>query len=142
MRLVFPFRPLARFAAAWLCLTATVSAADYSKISSDLRPLLANCSNKIEVIVQYNSPPQSCVSTGLLGGLTCSAVNLLGGVVKVVFSLVNAVSATLLPGDILSLSDQSNVTYISLDRPLQGALDYTAAGVNPPYAWSSGWDGT
>jgi serine protease AprX len=133
---------LTRCVALWLFLLTTLSAADYSKISPDLKPLLANPSNQINVIVQYNSSPQTCVSSGLLGGLVCTTVNLLGGVVKVVFSLINAVTSTLLPGDILSLSDQSNVTYISVDRSVQGSLDYTAAGVNAPYAWSSGWDGT
>jgi serine protease AprX len=135
-------RQLARCAALWLFLLTAASAADYSKISPDLKPLLANSSNNINVIVQYNSAPQTCVSTGLLGGLVCTTVNLLGGVVKVVFSLINAVSATLLPGDILSLSDQSNVAYISLDRPVQGVLDYTATAVSASYAWSSGWDGS
>jgi serine protease AprX len=40
------------------------------------------------------------------------------------------------------LSNQSNVTYISLDRPLVAALDYTTQAINAPLAWSSGWKGT
>src|SRR5581483_8884263 len=35
-----------------------------------------------------------------------------------------------------------NVAYVSLDRPLAASLDYSAAGVNAPAAWTSGWDGT
>src|SRR5580693_5858932 len=116
--------------------------ADNSKISPDLLPLLSNSSNKVNVIVQYNSPPQTCQGGGLLGGLLCTVVNLLGGVVNIVFSLVNAVAGTLTANDVISLSNQSNVTYISLDRPVAGSLDYTAAAVNAPYAWSSGLDGT
>ena len=87
-------RQSARLAALWLFLLAAASAADYSKISPDLKPLLANSSAKIDVIVQYNSPPQTCTSGGLLGGIICTTVNLLGGVLKVVFTLINAVSAT------------------------------------------------
>src|SRR5215475_8862546 len=77
--------------------------ADTSKISSDLLPLLANPSASVNVIVQYNSPPQTC-STGLLGALVCTTVNLLGGVVRTVFDLVNAVAGTLTMGDVLKLS--------------------------------------
>ena len=132
-----------RFLSVILVLMAAGSAfADDSKISPDLKPLLANPANKVTVIVQYNSPPQTCTSSGLLGGLICTVVNITGGVVNGVFNLINAVSATLSAGDIIPLSNQSNVTYISLDRPLKASLDYTAATVNAPYAWSSGWDGT
>lgn len=114
--------------------------ADNSKISPDLQPLLANPSNTINVIVQYNTPPQS--SGGLLGGLVGGVVNLVGGVLNTVFSLIPAVSATLHPSDILAVSNQPNVTYISLDRQLGATLDYTAAAVSAPTAWSYGLDGS
>jgi hypothetical protein len=91
--------------------------ADNSKISPDLQPLLANSSSKINVIVQYNTPPQQS-SGGLLGGLVGGVLNLLGGVLNTVFSLIPAVSATMQPADILGVSNQSNVAYISLDRPV------------------------
>src|SRR6185436_17078365 len=99
MRFYFHTRVSALVAVLWLLLVATASAADYSKISPDLQPLLGNPANKINVIVQYNSPPQTCTG-GFLGGIICTAVNLLGGVVKVVFTLVNAVSAIMQPADI------------------------------------------
>src|SRR3982075_1559460 len=108
--------PLARCTALFIVMLATASAADYSKISPDLKPLLANPSNKINVIVQYNSTP--CASSGLLGGVTCLTVNLLGGVLKTVLSLINAVAGILQPSDILSLSGRSDVSYISIDRSL------------------------
>ena len=60
-----PWR-LARCAALFLAMLATAAAADYSKISPDLKPLLANPSNKINVIVQYTSTP--------CGAAACSAV--------------------------------------------------------------------
>src|SRR5580704_6352858 len=114
---------------------------DNSKIPPDLQPLLANSSNKINVIVQYNTQPQQS-SGGLLGGLLGGVVNLVDGVLNTVFSLIPAVSATLHPSDILAVSNQSNVSYISLDRQLGASLDYTAAAVGAPEVWSSGWDGT
>ena len=93
------------------------------------------------MIVQYSSAPTQ-TSGGLFGGLLGGVLNLLGGVLNVVFSLIPAVSATLHPADIVAVSNQSNVTYISLDRPLGASLDYTAAAVSAPQAWSSGLDGT
>src|SRR6266567_3930735 len=105
--------------------------ADNSKISPDLLPLLSNPSNTVNVIVQYSSPPQTCTINILgLGGVVCTVVNLLGGVVKVVFTLINAVAGILHPGDIINLSNQSNVTYISLDRTVTGMLDYTTTAGN------------
>jgi len=88
-----------------LALLAVGSAlADNSKISPDLQPLLANPSNTVNVIVQYNSP-QGCSGGGLLGGLLCSVVNLLGGVVNVVFTLINGVAGTMQAGQVVSLSN-------------------------------------
>src|SRR5216683_3759388 len=92
-------RQLAKLCILWLVLIAAGTAlADDSKISPDLKPLLANPANNIHVIVQYNSPPQQTSGGGLLGGvggLVGVVVDLLGGVLNVVFSLIPAVSAIL-----------------------------------------------
>src|ERR1700680_4341853 len=117
-------------------LTIGAAFADDSKISPDLQPLIQNSSKNINVIVQYNSSPPS--SGGLLRGI----INRLGSIVNAVFSLIPAVAATLHPADILKLSNQSSVAYISLDRSLGATLDYSAGAVNAPAAWSSGVDGT
>ena len=69
-------------------LTIQIAFANESKISPDLQPLLQQPSAKINVIVQYNTPPPA---GGLLGGV----LNLLDGVVNLVFSLIPAVAATL-----------------------------------------------
>src|ERR1700680_1323030 len=93
-----------RLAALLLVLLVASSAfADNSKISPDLQPLLTNPSNTVNVIVQYNSAPQTC-SSGLLG-LVCTVVNIVGGVVKIVFTLVNAVAGTLHVSDVITLSN-------------------------------------
>jgi len=132
--------PIAPFAAMCLALVLACSAfANNSKISPDLQPLLTNSANNVNVIVQYNSP--LCAGSGLTV-VSCPAVNLLGGVVKEVFTMISAVAATLPAASVTTLSNKPNVTYISLDRSLGAALDYSANGVNAPVAWNSGWDGT
>src|SRR5208282_959703 len=122
-----------------LSIASGVLFANNSKISPDLQPLLANPSGTVDVIVQY-SAPQKC--PGLLGQLLCPVVNLLGGVVTSTFSLLNAVAATVHTSNLVALSNQSNVTYISLDRSLVAALDYTTQAVTAPMAWNLGWKGT
>src|SRR5579872_160314 len=134
-------RRLTPLAALWIILlTATSAYADNSKISPDLLPLLGN-SGSVNVIVQYNTPPQTC-STGLLGSLICTVTNIVGGVVHLVFGLINAVAATVQLSDVVNLSNQSNVTYISLDRAVSATLDYSTSAVNASVAWSAGLDGT
>jgi len=129
-------RQLSRCAVAWLTLLLVGSAfADNSKISPDLLPLLTNPSNSVNVIVQYNS---SLTSGGIIGGI----INLLGDAVNATFSLIPADSATMTAANVLTLSNQASVSYISLDRPLNATLDYSAAAVNAPFAWNSGLDGT
>jgi serine protease AprX len=140
--------PFGRCAILSLILLAGQAAlADNSKISPDLLPLLANPNNTVNVIVQYNTTPpqqsQSCSGggglLGLLGGVVCTVVNLVD---SVLFGLINAVAGTLHAGDVIALSNQSNVNYISLDRPVNATLDYTADAVNAPLVWNSGLDGT
>lgn len=109
-------------------LVARLAIADMSKISPDLQPLLANPSQQVNLIVQYSSSSSS--SGGLLGGLLGGILKIVGGLVNAVFSLIPAEQATMPAGNILALSDQSNVAYISLDRPVQAMLDYSAAAVS------------
>jgi len=54
-----------------LCVSAVPALADNSKISLDLQPLLANPSNNINVIVQYNTSPASL--SGGDSSAACSA---------------------------------------------------------------------
>src|SRR6266480_621890 len=141
-------RYLARCGTVWLVLLAVGSAfADNSKISPDLLPLLANPSQSVNVIVQYNSAPQQTCSSGggllgIVGGLVCTVVSVVKIVGSVLFGLINAVAGTMLAGDVVTLSNQSNVNYISLDRPLQASLDYADGAVNAPMAWNSGLNGS
>ena len=92
---------------AMLLSASTAAFADNSKISPDLLPLISsNPSASVNVIIQYNSPPQTC-TVGLLGGLLCTTVDLLGGVVQSVIGLINAVTGTLTGTQILNLSNDT-----------------------------------
>jgi serine protease AprX len=135
-------RVVARSTAVWSLLgLASAAFADNSKVSPDLLPLLANPSNNVNVIVQYDSGISLCAAGGLAGGMLCTTADLIGGVVNTVFTLINAVAGTMPAGDVTALSNQPGVSYISVDRALGATLDYSAAGVNAPVAWSAGWDG-
>src|SRR5580698_8991786 len=142
MRLVSKYsKTWCRFAVVWLTLLSAVTAfADTSKISPDLLPLLSGPRGNVNVIIQYNTPPQQ-QNTGLIGGLlgvVGAVVNLLGGIVNTVFSLIPAISATVDSGNLLAISHQSNVGYRSPDRALAGTLGYPTAPVSAPYAWNIG----
>src|SRR5690349_6680135 len=134
---------IARCAVLCLALLFAGSAiADNSKISPDLLPLLSNTSTQVNVIIQYNSQTSTSCSTGLLGALLCPVIKLVGGVVNSLLGVINGVFATMTTGDVINTSNQSNVNYISLDRPVRPMLDYTDAAVGAQYAWTSGLDGT
>lgn len=125
--------------ALWIALIfASAALANNAKMSPDLQPLLANPTSQVNVIVQYNS------ALPCLGGVSvsCTAGTLLGGVVSQVFTVINAVAGSMTIGNIIALSDQPNVSYISLDRPMLATLDYSTAAIGASTGWSSGWDGT
>src|SRR3984885_1020965 len=120
--------------------TVTVARADDSKLSPELR---GNQSTKqVQVIVQY-APGTQLNCSGLLGLVDClvNDVLKLGGKILVQLPLVNGVVALLDGNGITSLSNQSNVVYISLDRPLSPTLNNAAVAVNAPFAWQSNYTG-
>ena len=122
-------------------ILASTAFANNAKISPDLQALLSNPSSNVNVIVQFNSS-LPCSGGAFGGNIICPALTQLGGVINQVFTLINAVAETTAAGNVIALSNQPNISYISLDRPLLPTLDYSAAGVNAPVAWTSGWDGT
>jgi serine protease AprX len=102
-----------------------------SKIAPDLSVTLSTTSSPIAVIVQYNTSP------------TKNEIRLLAsspGTKQ--FVHVNAISATLTPAVVQTVAQDSNVAYISPNRPTQGSLDITTATVNATAAWSLGYNGT
>src|SRR6202049_4541807 len=118
-----------KFLALSLLATVTLAYADDSKISPDLR---ASRAQHARVVVQYNQAPGILDLGGLLG--------LLGTIISEV-PLLNAIVADLPLSNILSLSNQPNVKYISLDRTLTPTLSNAAPAINADSAWQSGYTG-
>src|SRR5438309_221573 len=123
-----------------LVLAITLAHADDSKISPDLRNYPST--QKAQVIVQY-APGTQVNCSGLLGLVSCLVNDIvkLGGTILGQLPLVNGVVALLDGNGIVNLSNQSNVVYISLDRPLTPSLSNAAAAVNADFAWQSNYTG-
>src|SRR6266566_2160801 len=137
-------RPMGRWArhsAAWgkrfgvlvlVLLAASWSAAQSSKLSRDLQSLPSSAT--VNVVVQYYNPP------------TTTDVNAAKGVGASngkAFGLVKGYRWTMSQGNVPSLiSKDSNIKYISLDRPLQGAMNNAVPAVGADIAHNLGYDGT
>src|SRR5258708_26969052 len=105
-----------------LMAAVTVAYADDSKISPELRNQPSN--QPAQVIVQY-APGTQVNCSGLFGLLGCLVNDILklGGVILGQLPLINGVVALLDGNGIQNLSNQSNVVYISQDRPLSPSDD-------------------
>src|SRR5271168_1370164 len=131
-----------RLALMLLLLFGTVSMAHASnpKLSPELQGY--NSTQQVQVIVQYAPGTQvNCAS--LLGLVDCLLNDIanLGGTILGQLPLINGVVALLDGNGIANLSKQSNVVYISSDRPLTPSLSNAAAAVNAEYAWQSNYTG-
>src|SRR6267378_6255997 len=129
-----------KFLILFLIATVTVAYADDSKISPELRSYQST--QKVQVIVQY-APGTQVNCSGLLGLVSCvvnDVVNL-GGAILGRLPLINGVVALLDCNGIVNLSNQSNVQYISLDRPLSPSLSNAAPAINAEFAWQSNYTG-
>ena len=102
-----------KFLAVLLMFAGTLAFADDTKISPDLKQSKAA---KMQVVVQYKQAP-ALLDLQLLATL---------GSILNALPVVNAVVAQLPLANILSLSNQSNVKYISLDRALAPNLSNAA----------------
>jgi serine protease AprX len=114
--------------------------ADNSKISPDLQN--SSSTGQVQVVVQY-APGTQLSCSGLLGLLGCvvNDVLKLGGAILGQLPLVNGLVASLDHNGIVSLSNQSNVVYISKDRSLTPFFDNAAPAVNAQVAWRSNYTG-
>src|ERR1700739_4799085 len=124
----------------FLIVSVTLAYADDSKISPELRNQPAT--QQTQVIVQY-APGTQVNCSGLLGLVDCLVNDILklGGTILSQVPLVNGVVALLDGNGIVSLSNQSNVVYISPDRPLKPTLSNAASAVNAEFAWQSNYTG-
>jgi serine protease AprX len=124
-----------------LALLAPLSLfADNSKISPDLQNSTSTA--QVQVVIQY-APGTQLSCSGLLGLLGCvvNDVLKLGGAVLGQLPIVNGLVASLDHNGIVSLSNQSNVVYISKDRSLTPFFDNAAPAVNASAAWQSNYTG-
>src|SRR5712691_4838567 len=123
-----------------LILSATLAYADDSKISPELRNQPST--QKAQVIVQY-TPGTQINCSGIIGLLVCAVDGILklGGAILGQLPLINGVVALLDGNGIQTLSNNSNVVYISLDRPLKPTLSNAASAVNAEFAWQSNYTG-
>jgi serine protease AprX len=114
--------------------------ADTSKIAPDLQS--SAYTGQTQVVIQY-APGTQVTCSGLLGLVDClvNDVVKLGGTVLGQLPLVNGVVALLDHNGIVSLSNQSNVVYISKDRSLTPFFDNAAPAVNASAAWQSNYVG-
>src|SRR6266853_1880361 len=113
--------------------------ADNSKIS----PALQNSTSQEQVVIQY-APGTQLSCSGIFGLLGCvvNDVLKLGGAVLGQLPIVNGLVASLDHNGIVALSNQSNVVYISKDRPLTPFFDNAAPAVNASAAWQSNYTGS
>jgi serine protease AprX len=103
-----------------------------SKISPDLQAVGSN--SNVNVIVQYFNPPNSN---------ELKAANLVGAANGKGLGLVKAYRWTLSRGKVPQfVSQDPNIKYVSLDRPLKGAMNYAVPAVNADVAHNLGYDGT
>src|SRR3954463_7875041 len=123
-----------------LIVSVTMAYADDSKISPELRNYPST--QKAQVVVQY-APGTQLNCSGLLGLVGCvlNTILKLGGTVLGQLPLINGVVAVLDGNGIVNLSNQSNVVYISADRPLMPTLSNAAPAVNADFAWQSNYTG-
>jgi serine protease AprX len=119
-------------AAAFAATTATSA-----KISPDAA---AATTSSVPVIIQYKQAPSS---------LETLLISLLGGVVKTALGTINALVVNVPLSGLNQLAADSNVTYISLDRPVNArqqvsitAAEYTSEPINAPAVWQKGFVGT
>src|ERR1700739_2235780 len=124
----------------FLIVSVTLAYADDSKISPELRNQPAT--QQTQVIVQY-APGTQVNCSGLLGLVDCLVNDILklGGTILSQVPIINGVVALLDGNGIQSLSNQSNVVYISQDRPLKPTLSNAASAVNAEFAWQSNYTG-
>jgi serine protease AprX len=123
-----------RHAAFWIVILTMASLAfgQSSKISPDLQALGPNVN--ANVIVQYYNPPNSndlkfAKSVGAANGKS--------------LGLANSYRWTTSPAKVQQLiSQDTNIKYVSVDRPLKGAMNFAVPAVNADVAHNLGYDGT
>src|SRR6266851_754551 len=121
-----------------IVFTAGLASAQSPKIAKDLQEKVdsvskANGDERVDVIVQFKHT---------LSEASHEKVRAKGGVLNARLHVVKAGAYSVPANRLKELAEDDDVAYISPNRHLKGHLDVTAATVNAPVAWASGWDGT
>lgn len=117
-------------------LAAGLSFADGKrhKLSKDLEGFEDSHGATVDVIIQFTKVPTAAQHAKVQGK---------GGVLKKNLDIIKGAHYTVPVEALESLADDPDVAYISPDRAVQGALDYTAVAVGAPVAWNIyGLDGS
>src|SRR6266851_2705651 len=115
-----------------LIMTAGFAFGQSSKISKDLANLPSSAS--VNVVVQYFSTPTSS---------DLDAAKSVGAANGKKLGLIKSYNWTVLQGNVKNLvANDANIKYVSLDRPLQGAMNYAVPAVGADMARILGYDGT
>ena len=109
-----------------LLLASLCASADDAKLAPELRGLTG--SGNITVIVQYSTAPTQNLLQGLL--------NLTGSILDQL-PIVNSLVASLPINQLVNLSGQPDVVYVSPDRPLRMMMDNAAGAVRAQAAWNA-----
>src|SRR5438876_3597812 len=117
----------------WGGLLAGTLYADRHKVSQDLADKLGQPDAFVDIVVRYNGDP----SDAELAGWTAKGAKL-----KDHMTHPRTVTFQAPAGLIDTLSDNPNVAYISIDRPVMAQFDYAEQTVNAPVAWAQGLDGS
>src|SRR6266568_1555832 len=113
-------------------LTTSLAFGQSSKISRDLANLPS--SKVVNAVIQYYTQP---TSTDINAAKSAGATN------GKALGLVKGYKWTISQGSVQSLlSKDPNIKYVSLDRPLKGAMNYAASAVGADLARSLGYDGS
>jgi serine protease AprX len=113
-------------------MTASLAFGGSSKLSKDLQNLPSG--QAANVIVQYYKTPTT-TDTSAATSAGATKLKKLGSFKGHGFSMSGAAAAKL-------VSLNSNVKYISPDRPLKGAMNFAVPAVNADLAHNLGYDGT
>jgi serine protease AprX len=108
---------------------ATVLLADPAKLSPDLKKIKGT----VKVIVQYKRQPNAIDLVRILAKGILQLVQL---------PLLRGAAATIPAGLLDRLSDDELVEYITPDRTVRGALDYTSRAAGADLAATYGWNGS
>ncbi len=123
---------MTRFIRNWalFAAAAVAVASPKQKLAPDLPP--ANTGSVVDVIIQYNNPPQQQQH---------DKVAQKGGMLKADLGIANSAAYSVPASQLKSVSEDPDVVYISPDRPVQRMMDVTAPSVNAEIAWQYGWNG-